>query len=80
EGGSLFVTITDNGMGVSEKDQKKIFTKFYRTEEAQDLIPYRAGLGLYVTKDVVEKHQGEVSIESKEGKGAAVTIRLPLQK
>lgn len=78
DGDQLFITVTDSGVGISKEELENIFTKFYRTKQAEELVPERSGLGLFITKEVVEKHGGEVLLESKENKGTAVTIRLPL--
>ena len=66
------VTIKDSGSGIHEDIKKHIFDPFYTTK-IQGM-----GLGLTLTKEIIEAHGGEISVESKEGKGTTFIIRLPL--
>ena len=59
-------------------DQKKLFTRFFRTEEAIQKAIQGTGLGLSMVKAIVEGHGGEITVESTEGKGATFTVTLPL--
>ncbi len=70
---SVIITVTDNGGGVSEKDLKTLFRRFTKTENAS---PESTGLGLAITKAIVEKHHGTVSAENCEG-GLKITVCLP---
>ncbi|WP_339653361.1 HAMP domain-containing sensor histidine kinase [uncultured Maribacter sp.] len=74
----FFIEITDNGIGVSEEDKKKIFLKYYRVndKEVQSVKGY--GLGLSYVKKVIEKHKGKVIMESEKGKGTKISLILPL--
>lgn len=67
------ITVQDNGGGVPEKELPLLFTRFHKTENA---LPSSAGIGLAITKAVVEKHHGTVSAENKNG-GLCVVICLP---
>ncbi len=67
------VTVADDGGGVPEKDLPLLFTRFHKTENA---LPSSAGIGLAITKAIVEKHHGTVSAENKNG-GLQVVICLP---
>jgi PAS domain S-box-containing protein len=78
DSGYAVVTVTDTGIGISQDSIDRIFTRFYRAPEAISLSPTRTGLGLYITKDIVEKHGGNIMIESKPGVGTSTTVRLPL--
>jgi two-component system, NtrC family, sensor histidine kinase HydH len=64
--------IQDTGPGIPSKIQKKIFNPFFTTREKG------TGLGLAIVRNIVDSHHGEIEVESEEGKGAAVIIRLPL--
>jgi len=77
---TLMISVKDTGIGVSPEDQKKLFTKFFRTEEAVGQDPEGSGLGLYVVKSYMEGWGGSVSVESKVGKGSTFTIALPVNK
>lgn len=68
----LSIAVEDTGMGISAEKLSKIFDPFYTTK--QDGL----GLGLALTKRIVEEHKGRIEVKSIEGKGSAVTIFLPL--
>ena len=74
------ITISDNGIGISKNDQKRIFDKLYRvsTGNVHDFKGF--GLGLNYVKAIVEKHNGKISLESELKKGTEFTIFLPLEK
>lgn len=74
--GLVLITVKDNGIGISEKDQKNMFQKF---ERAVSVRKYSGlGLGLYITRKVVEAHGGTVGLESQLGQGSTFFISLPL--
>lgn len=75
---TLLIRIKDQGIGISEEDKKKIFSKFFRGEKAIFLNTEGSGLGLYVTKSYIESWHGTLLLRSKEGKGSTFTIELPL--
>ena len=77
-GGRLFISVQDTGIGISVADQKKLFTKFFRSEKAVKHNPEGSGLGLYVAKSYVEGWGGEVLVESQEGKGSTFLISIPI--
>ncbi len=76
EGDSIVITVSDEGPGMSEEDQKQLFTLFYRTPGALGSSVPGTGIGLYVSKQIVELHGGEISLESTPGRGTSVTVRL----
>ncbi len=71
--GAAQITVQDNGGGVPKQDLPLLFTRFHK---AQNALPSSAGIGLAITKAVVEKHHGTVSAENKNG-GLCVVICLP---
>ncbi len=73
-----FFVVEDNGIGIPKEDQKKIFTDFYRAKNAVDFTQTGTGLGMAITKSIVEKNNGEISFESEVGKGTTFTVKLPL--
>ncbi len=74
----IALTIKDNGIGIPEDQQKKIFNKFYRIPESKDQHNVKGfGLGLYIVKKSLQKLKGKLSLESNEGVGSKFTITLP---
>ena len=77
EGEARF-TCTDQGIGISEEDQARLFTDFFRSTNPGALQRPGTGLGLVIVRRIVERHSGTVSLESELGVGTTVTITLPL--
>lgn len=74
------ISVQDTGVGLSEEDQKKLFTKFFRSESAVAQNPNGSGLGLYVVKSYIEDWDGKISVKSKKGIGSVFTITIPLKQ
>ncbi len=72
--------ITDNGIGIKKEDTKQIFEKFYRVSTGDVHNVKGFGLGLYYVKQMMEKHGGEIEIESKIGKGSTFILIFPVSK
>ncbi|WP_298538997.1 HAMP domain-containing sensor histidine kinase [uncultured Aquimarina sp.] len=72
------ISIHDNGIGISEKEQRKIFEKFYRVSKGDVHDVKGLGLGLFYTSQIVKAHQGVISLESKPDLGTTFTITLPI--
>ena len=75
--GKVLFSCKDNGIGISKKDFKKVFTKFYRSEEAVILNSSGTGLSLFVSKTVIELSNGKTWFESKGNKGTTFYFTLP---
>jgi len=73
--GSVALSITDSGCGISEEDQKRIFEPFFTTRNTQG----GTGLGLSITYGLVRKLKGDISLHSKIGEGTTFTVTLPIQ-
>lgn len=88
--GSIVITVTntakkvrfsikDSGIGIDKKDQKRIFGKFVQLEDAFYKKETSTGLGLTITKQLVEMHKGTIKIISEKGKGAEFIVTLPIE-
>jgi signal transduction histidine kinase len=74
----LVIKVKDNGYGIPEADQGKMFTKLYRASNVTDKVTDGNGLGLYVIKNIVEQSGGTISFESRENQGTTFTVTIPL--
>ena len=77
EDGTVQITVTDNGIGITKADQRYVFDKFYRSETVKDKSIPGIGLGLSYVKLLVEAHGGTITFESTEGQGTTFTIIIP---
>jgi two-component system, OmpR family, sensor histidine kinase SenX3 len=75
--GAVEVSVTDQGMGIAEKDLERVFERFYRADPARSRATGGTGLGLAIVKHITTNHGGEVSVWSVEGSGSTFTLRLP---
>lgn len=70
-----FLSVKDSGMGIPLDHQQKIFDRYYRVNDRPDANSL--GLGLYITRLIVDAHHGKISVESEEGKGSTFTVEIP---
>ncbi len=75
---SLVVSVEDDGIGISKKDLRKIFEPFYASESSKRHLYGGSGLGLSISKGIIELHNGKIWVESKYGKGTKVSFELPI--
>jgi len=78
EGDQVHFTLTDTGIGIPADDQKSIFLQFFRAKNAVSMKNVGTGLGLYLVRNIVHGHGGEVRFESAEGKGTTFHVLLPI--
>jgi len=72
------VSVKDDGIGIPQNDQPKIFRRFFRANNAAKMSVLGSGLGLYIVKKIVTDHGGELYFESRENNGSTFFIKLPL--
>ena len=79
EGHEVFVAVRDEGPGLPLEERVNVFDRFYRVKgiEVKSGSGVGLGLGLYICKTIIELHQGQVGVESEEGKGATFWFSLP---
>ena len=77
EGDEVLVSVEDTGIGINENDIPNLFEKFYRVP-GSDKISTGSGLGLSISKRIVEAHGGRINVKSKLGEGTIFTVHLPL--
>jgi signal transduction histidine kinase len=72
--------VHDTGIGVPLEQQKNLFEKFYRADNARTVRPDGTGLGIYLAKRVIEDHGGRIIFHSEMGKGSVFGFTFPLKK
>lgn len=75
----LRIQVQDTGLGIPTREQAKIFERFFRASNAKKVHTDGSGLGLYISKHIVEIHGGKIWFESAESKGTAFIFTLPIQ-
>ena len=76
-GRNVFVRVTDNGIGIPEKDLPRLFDRFYRVDKARSRESGGTGLGLSIAQEILNQHKGSIEISSEYGKGTSVLITMP---
>ncbi len=76
----LTVKIKDTGVGIPRAQMERLFSKFFRGENVMRMQTEGSGLGLYIVKNIMKRHGGDVLIESEEGVGTTVTLTLPVDE
>lgn len=72
------IDVSDTGAGISEKEQSRVWERFYRVEKSRARELGGTGLGLAIVKQIVQGHHGQVEIESKEQAGTTITVKIPI--
>lgn len=76
-GNNLVISIKDNGIGISDRDQKQVFNKFFRVHTGDVHNVKGFGLGLYYVKEMIEGHKGRIELKSKIGEGCEFRLFIP---
>ncbi len=77
-GNNAYVSVSDRGVGISQEDQRQLFTRFSRIESAVHV--QGTGLGLWLSREIARMHDGDLTVESREGVGSTFTFSVPITK
>ena len=78
QNGKVIISVQDNGIGIPEEDQSRVFERFYRVEKGRARKNGGTGLGLAIVKHITQLYGGTVGLESEVGKGSTFTVTLPI--
>ncbi len=78
DGARVELAVSDTGIGISPPDLTRLFTRFFRARPAEELSIQGVGLGLSITKSIVESHGGRIEVDSEVGRGSVFRVRLPV--
>ena len=73
----LILQVIDTGIGMRQDEAEKVFNKFFQAETSENRRHEGTGLGLFICKEIIKKHRGDISVKSDLGKGSMFTIRFP---
>jgi len=79
-GKDLKISVNDNGIGISPESVQSLFSKFFRDKRARSVHTEGSGIGLFVVKNIIERHGGKVGYSADDGEGATFFLTLPLYK
>lgn len=77
---TIQVSVKDLGIGINPENQPKVFDRFYRVANQQTGMVSGFGIGLYLSAEIIELHQGQIWVESESNKGSTFYFSLPLEK
>jgi two-component system phosphate regulon sensor histidine kinase PhoR len=78
DGERVELSVEDTGIGIGARDRDQLFTRFFRSRQAEERSIQGVGLGLSITKSIVESHGGRIEVDSEVGRGSTFRVRLPL--
>ena len=75
--GSAVISVADTGIGIAKEDIPQTFSRFWRSDVSRERVSGGLGVGLSLTKEIVDKHNGTILVESELGKGTTFALRIP---
>ena len=76
--GQAIVSVQDFGVGIDQAHHQKIFERFYQVTDPNEGTYPGLGIGLYISREIVERHNGRLEVDSHKGEGATFSVKLPL--
>jgi PAS domain S-box-containing protein len=76
----VVVSVHDSGIGINKTDQEKIFERFYRVEGKDEKTYPGFGIGLFISSEIIQRHDGEIGVNSEPGKGSVFYFSIPVKK
>jgi len=80
DGENAIINVVDSGNGIPAEELKNLFKKFFRGTNAEQLEPNGSGLGLFITKNIIDRHGGKIYAESQQGRGTMFKLLIPLKR
>ncbi len=77
--GDVLISVSDTGIGIAPEDLSRVFSRFWRAESSRERSAGGLGIGLALTKHIIDKHNGFVSVQSQVGKGSTFMLHIPLE-
>jgi signal transduction histidine kinase len=74
---STIIKVKDYGIGIDKKDYNRIFERFYRAEGKSEQTFPGFGIGLFIACEIVQRHNGSITVQSEKGKGSVFTVSIP---
>ena len=78
QGNQVIISVEDTGIGISKKDQERIFERFYRVEGKNEKTFPGFGIGLFIASEIIKRHNGKINVMSEPGKGSVFSFSLPV--
>lgn len=75
---NVLISVADTGMGIAKEDIPRVFSRFWRSDASRERAAGGLGVGLSLTKEIVDRHNGTISVDSEEGVGTTFTLELPI--
>jgi signal transduction histidine kinase len=73
------LVVKDQGIGINKKSQERIFERFYRVEGKNEETYPGFGIGLFISSEIIRRHNGEIGVKSTPGKGSEFFFSLPIE-
>jgi two-component system sensor histidine kinase VicK len=77
---TVVISVRDTGIGIPPQELKKVFSKFFRADNAQKTVANGNGLGLYIARNIVQAHGGDMWVESELNRGTTFFVSVPVER